>query len=94
MNRQFEYRGYNFNTMVELHTKAERHPGGKVWHKILVNDTGLGCYYQTEEAEDTDLLDTIKRMESAAVEYVDRRETLLNPVVDQRLADIGFKCLQ
>lgn len=33
MNKQFEYRGFNFNIKVELNTKVEKRIDGERWQK-------------------------------------------------------------
>ena len=37
MNKQFEYRGFNFNIKVELNTKVEKCIGGERWHTVTTN---------------------------------------------------------
>ncbi len=45
-NKEFTHKGYKFNTIVTLYTKAEKKPDGKVWHKIVTESTdGFGYYH-------------------------------------------------
>ena len=91
MNREFNYAGYRINVKVELRVRAEKHPGGKVWHKITINDMGSCNYYQTREVEDSNLVIAIDEMETAAKLWINTRESEMNLVGDKRLASLGFK---
>jgi hypothetical protein len=89
MNKQFEYRGYNFNIKVELNTKAERHPNGKKWHTVTVNCMDKDNYYKKREVEDDWLTMCIESEEIQARRYVNE---IIDgkPTPDKRLSQLGF----
>ncbi len=89
MNKIFRYKKYKFNIKVELHTKAERHSGGKVWNKVTINDMGAGNWYKKEEVVTDETVQQIDRFQFAAMDYVDKRDT--RPEIEKRLSDMGFK---
>ena len=92
LNKQHKYRGYTFNIGVELHTKAERHMDGKVWHTITVNDMGLGSYYKKYEVEgDVSLkinlrMDVPYNIERYVDELIDGKKG-----IEKDLADMGYE---
>jgi hypothetical protein len=90
MNKEFVYCKYKFNIKVELNSRIEKTPNGKIWHNIIVNDMGVTNYYKKREVEDSLLLKTISDMENDAKLWVDNRtENISKP--DSRLSDLGFK---
>ena len=91
MNKGYEYRGYIFNIGVELNTKAERHPGGKVWHTVTINDMGLGSFYKKEEIEDARLKMYLKMDVIYMInKYVDLQLDG-GSEVEKMLSDLGYK---
>lgn len=91
MNKQYVYRDYTFNIKVELHTRAERHPGGRVWHTVIVNDMGMGSYYKKEEIEEKRLkmylkMDVRYMIEEYIDEQIDGKKG-----IEKDLEDLGFK---
>jgi len=89
MNKQFSYRGYNFNLCVQLDTTVERCLNGKHFHTIICNDMGVTNYYHKKEVEDQSLVLQVSFEEELAKKFVDEREDGKAPL-DQRLADLGF----
>ncbi len=89
VNKIFEYKGYKFNIKVELHTKAERHAGGKVWNKVTISDMGSGNWYKTAEVITEHIVLQINTLENMAKEYVDKRDTRSD--IEKELEKIGFK---
>lgn len=91
-NKQFDYRGYQFNITIFLDYKTERRPNGLTWCKIRVNCLGSDNYYKTEEFLVEFIEDTINEHMNIARQYVDKK--LTGPKLsqtEQRLVDIGFK---
>ena len=92
MNKQIEYKGHKFNIKVEFNVRAERHIGGKKWHKVSINDMGASNWcFVIPEVLDSDLVKSISIAEHQAAAYVDgRSEDLPTPAVQELLA-LGFK---
>ncbi len=96
MNKTFKYKGYKFNIKVELSYKAERRIGGKVWHKITINNMGAANWSKSLEAvgvgnyDAYDLvIEQISNAESLAKDYVNKRDT--RPEIEKELEELGFK---
>lgn len=92
MNKQFEYRGYNFNIRVDLNTKIERRPNGRRWHTITINCIDDQDYNKTAEVEDAFLEVFIGNIEYTAKEFIDNKEDGKKKNLDeQRLIKLGFE---
>jgi hypothetical protein len=52
-NKRYSYMNYNFNIKVQLNYIVERRPGGKVTHRITVNDMGSSNYEQIYDMDAT-----------------------------------------
>ena len=90
MNKEFEYRGFNFNIKVELNTKVERRIGGERWHTVTINCMNLDNYYNKEQINDKLLVLYVQDCERVAKKYVDAKLDE-KPRVDERLSELGFK---
>ena len=90
MNKQFEYRGFNFNIKVELNTKVEKRINGERWHTITTNCMDVDNYYKEEEVSDKFLVVCVQDCERLAKKYVDEKLDG-KPSPDARLSELGFK---
>ena len=90
MNKQFEYRGFNFNIKVELNTKVEKRIDGERWHTITTNCMDVDNYYKKEEVNDKYLVGCVQDCERLAKKYVDEKLDG-KPSPDARLSELGFK---
>ena len=90
MNKQFEYRGFNFNIKVELNTKVEKRIDGERWHTITINCMDVDNYYKKEEVNDKLLVMYVQDCERLAKKYVDEKLDG-KPSPDARLSELGFK---
>ena len=90
MNKQFEYRGFNFNIKVELNTKVEKCIGGECWHTVTTNCMDADNYYKKEEVNDKFLVMCVQDCERLAKKYVDEKLDG-KPYADARLSELGFK---
>ena len=73
MNKQFEYRGFNFNIKVELNTKVEKRIDGERWHTVTTNCMDFDNYYKKEEVNDKFLVICVQECERLAKMYVDEK---------------------
>ena len=89
-NKEFEYKGYKFNTSVELNARVERRMDGKSFHKIITNDMGGGNFYITSEVEDKELKEAISFHENQAKLYVDKKEKKSFSPLEELLSEWGF----
>lgn len=89
MNKQFEYRGFNFNIKVDLNTKLERRIDGEIWHTVIINCMEID-YYKEYEVNDNFLVVCVKDYERLAKKYVDKKLDG-RPSPDARLSALGFK---
>jgi hypothetical protein len=90
MNKQFEYRGFNFNIKVELNTKVEKRIDGERWHTVTTNCMDVDNYYKKEEVNDNFLVMCVQDCERLAKKYVDEKLDG-KPSPDARLSELGFK---
>lgn len=90
-NKQFKYKGYTFNTSVELNTRQERHPGGASYHTVITNDMGPANFYIKDEVSEDKLEYTIINHKYQAEIYVDKREVKIKTPTEQILSDMGFE---
>ena len=90
MNKQFKYRGFNFNIKVELNTKVEKRIDGERWHTVTINCTDVDNYYKKEEVNDNLLVMYVQDCERLAKKYVDEKLDG-KPSPDARLSELGFK---
>jgi hypothetical protein len=90
MNKQFEYRDFNFNIKVELNTKVEKRIDGERWHTVTTNCMDGGNYYKKEEVNDKFLVPYILACERLAEKCIDEKiDGKSSP--DARLSELGFK---
>ena len=90
MNKQFEYRGFNFNIKVELNTKVEKRIDGERWHTVTINRMDVDNYRKKEEVNDKSLVVYVQDCERLAKKYVDEKLDG-KPSPDARLSELGFK---
>ena len=90
MNKEFEYKGYRFNTSVELNFKVEKRINGKRFHMIITNDMGMGSSYISHEVEDDELKEAVSHHENEAKMYVDKREKKNLTPLQELLSSLGF----
>ena len=94
LNKEFVYKTYRFNIKVELNHKAERHVGGKVTHKITMNDMGASNWYKTVEvdAADPKKMETmLTGLENMAKDFVEERLGFGLSEMEIKLMQLGFK---
>jgi len=90
MNKQFEYRGFNFNIKVELNTQVEKRIEVEIWHTVTTNCMDADNYYKKEEVNDKFLIMCVLDCEILAKRYVDEKlDGKLTPYA--RLSELGFK---
>ena len=90
LNKEFKYKGYKFNTSVELNTRAERRPNGKVWHTIITNCMGGNNYYQKEEIETFQIEEYVSKHKQSAIDYIDKLTYKPQSFEEQLLSGLGF----
>lgn len=90
MNKQFEYRGYEFNIKVELNTKIEKRIDGDRWHTVTTNCMGYDNYYVKDEVNDKLIVIYVQDAERIAKKYIDHKIDG-EPSPDERLKELGFK---
>jgi hypothetical protein len=91
-NKQFDYRGYQFNITIYLDYKVEKRINGKTWSKIRINCLGSDNYYKTEEFLPELIGDKIYEHMDLARQYVDNK--LTGPPLSEtenKLIKLGFK---
>ena len=69
MNKEFDYKGFEFNTSVELNTYVDRRPNGVRKHTIITNDMGMGSFYLKSQVTSSEIEDTIQLHTFKAKEY-------------------------
>ncbi len=89
-NKQFEHKSYRFNTSIELNTRAERRPGGKVWHTIITNCLSGNNYYQKEEIETFQIEEYVEKHKQTAIDYVDKLTYKPQSFEEILLSNLGF----
>jgi len=90
MNKQFVYRGFSFNSKVELNTRVEKRINGERRHTITTNCMDVDNYYKKEEVNDKFLVMCVQDCERLAKKYVDEKLDG-KPSPDARLSELGFK---
>lgn len=91
MKKQIDYRGYTFLMEVELNAIVERRPNGGRRHTINVLCIDMGSSYRVKvDAEDSQLVQTIKDCEKDLRDWVDAELEGNHLVPDKRLTDLGF----
>ena len=91
LNKEFEYKGYKFNTSVELNTRAERNLNGKVWHTIITNCMDGNNYYQKEEIETFQIEEVVKKHKQNAIDYIDKLTYKKQSFEEMLLTNLGFQ---
>lgn len=89
-NKEFEYKGYKFNTSVELNTKVEKRINGKKWHTIITNCLGANNFYTRDEIETFQIEEYVKLHYEMVTTYVDRLTYKPNSFEEQLLTSLGF----
>jgi hypothetical protein len=89
-NKRFEYKGYKFNTSIELNTKAERKLNGKIWHTIITNCMDGNNYYQKEEIETFQIEEYVEKHNLSAIEYIDKLTFVSETFEERLLSTLGF----
>ena len=91
LNKEFEYKGYKFNTSVELNTKIEKKINGKIWHTIITNCMGSNNYYQKDEIETYQIEEYVQKHKKLVIEYIDKLTYKpQQSFEEQLLSDLGF----
>lgn len=89
-NKEFYYRGYRFNTSVELNTTAERRPNGKVWHTVVTNCMDGGNFYRKEDVVTDALEGVIELHRTKCREYIDKLNCNPKTKEELLLTSLGF----
>lgn len=89
LDKEFKYKGYTFNTSVELNTYVEKGINGKTYHTVITNDMCFTDYYEKTEVLEKDLEQLIVRHEVSAKNFVDKKEVKTS--VETLLTNLGFK---
>lgn len=92
-NKQFEYRGYQFNILVELDYRIEYTKEVEFYvHRITCNCMGFDNYYNQNISVTDELVARIEKSISDAREYVDQKlDGPPLPDHEKKLIDLGFK---
>ena len=90
MNKNFKYKGYNFNMLVELNYKIEKKVNGKIWHRLTTNCMGGNNYHQRIEIESNKLEEIIKKEQELAEYYVDKLLGHIKSEDEILLEKLGF----
>lgn len=90
LNKQFVYKRYNFNTSVELNTKAERSPNGKVWHTIITNCMDGNNFYLKDEIQTFQIEEYVEMHEQSAINYIDKLTYKEQSFEETILSNLGF----
>ncbi len=90
LNKEFYYKGYRFNTSIELNTKVERILDGKVWHTIITNCMDGNNYYQKEVIETSQIEEYVQKHNKSAEEYIDKLTYTQQSYEEQLLYKLGF----
>ncbi len=88
-NKEFKYQNYNFNIKIELFSKVEKRPNGKIWHTITINDMGPSNFYHKKQVLDEDLEKEIYALQKKAQDYADNK--IEKRDIDLRLEKLGFE---
>ena len=94
MNKEFEYRGHEFNIKVELNVQMERKPK---CHIVTVNSTSGTDYHKEYQTQDNSLIGLeayIDFAEAAIKKFIDCKSDGPADVTDsfeERLKRLGFK---
>ncbi len=91
LNKEFEYKGYKFNTSVELNTRAERKINGKVWHTIITNCMDGNNYYQKEEIETFQIEEVVEKHKQNSIDYIDKLTYKKQSFEEMLLSSLGFQ---
>ena len=91
LNKEFEYKGYKFNTSVELNTRAERKINGKVWYTIITNCMDGNNYYQKEEVETFQIEEVVEKHKQNAIDYIDKLTYKKKSFEEMLLSSLGFQ---
>jgi len=89
-NKKWEYKGYEFETTVELDARIEKHIGGRRWHRLNVKITKDYQYATFDEVLSTDLFDMINQQEQSAKDYVDGAGFKPQIEEENKLLELGF----
>lgn len=89
-NKQFEHKGYKFNTSVELNTKIEKKRNGKSWHTIITNCMSGNNHYQKDEIETFQIEEYVEKHKQTAIDYIDRLTYNPQSVEEMLLTSLGF----
>lgn len=90
-NKEFEYKRYKFNTLVELNTRVERTPNGKVFHTIITNCMDGNNYYLKHEIESSEIEKFVALHKQSAIDYVDKLSYKSQSTEEILLEELGFK---
>lgn len=91
-HKQFEHKGYKFNTSVELNTKVEN--GKDVWrsrHTVITDSMNGNNHSQRDEVTATELEYCIERQKNSAIAYIDRLTSEKQTLEEIMLSKMGFK---
>lgn len=90
LNKEFDYKGYKFNTSVELNTRMERRMSGRRWHTIITNCIGSNNYYQKDEIETFQIEEYVEKHKRLAIDYIDKLTYKPQSFEEQLLSSLGF----
>ena len=90
LNKEFDYKGYKFNTSIELNTKIEKRIDGKRWHTIITNCMGGNNYYQKEDIETFQIEEAVEKHKQNAIDYIDKLTYEKKSFEEMLLSELGF----
>ena len=90
MNKNFNYKSYEFNIEVELNSRVEKRINGESFSKIRLSHLGGANFYKNIEVNNKDLLFKINELEQEAKDWVDKREKVIYTDLESQLIKQGF----
>lgn len=90
LNKEFDYKGYIFNTSIELNTKVEKRLYGKRWHTIITNCMGGNNYHIKDEIQTFEIEEYVEKHKQLAIDYIDKLTYKPQSFEEQLLSGLGF----
>jgi len=89
-NKQFKYKGYDFNMSVELNTRKPTKLSVRNWHTVITNCMNGNNYYEKVEVETYQLEECIETQEQLAINYIDKLTYKPQSFEEMILDKLGF----
>lgn len=89
MNKNFNYKSYEFNIEVELNSRVDK-INGESFSKIRLSHLGGANFYKNIEVNNKDLLFKINELEQEAKDWVDNIKKVVYTDLESQLINQGF----